>query len=51
MKWKDIVRTHLGAFETWATSPAKAIANVRYRIYGRRADAATVMYWTAEAAQ
>lgn len=29
-----LVETHVGPHETWATSPKKAIANVRYRLVG-----------------
>lgn len=35
MKRRYIVHTHVGTFKTWATSPQKAIANVRYRLFGR----------------
>ena len=34
MKRKYVVSTHLGDFTTWATSPKKAISNVRYRLFG-----------------
>lgn len=47
---KYIVSTHLGDFETTATSPAKAISNIRFRIFGRYADSAATKYWTARAA-
>ena len=50
MKKRYIVSTHLGNFETWATSSRKAISNIRFRLYGRTADTTTVMYWTAEEA-
>lgn len=50
MKKRYIVSTHLGNFETWATSPAKAISNIRFRLYGRTADNSAVIYWTAEEA-
>ena len=33
---KFIVFTHVGKFETSAISPAKAISNVRFRIFGNR---------------
>lgn len=40
-----VVYTHLGKFETVATSPKKAIANIRYRLAGRqKMDTA---YWEA----
>lgn len=42
-----IVETHLGAYETRAATPRKAIANVRYRVYGRTAFAKTD-YWTVK---
>lgn len=35
MKKLYYVETHLGTFETWATSAEKAIANIRYRLFGR----------------
>ena len=50
MKKKYIVHTHVGDYPTWATSPGKAISNIRFRLYGRTADNTTVMYWTAEEA-
>lgn len=50
MKKRYIVSTHLGNFETCATSPRKAISNIRFRLYGRTADTTTIMYWTAEEA-
>lgn len=46
-----IVSTHLGDFATTATSPEKAISNVRWRIFGRSAAAARyVQSWTAKTA-
>lgn len=46
-----IVRTHLGDFPTTAPSPAKAISNIRFRIFGRSAAAKRyVQSWTAKAA-
>ena len=50
MKRKYIVETHVGAFETWATSPQKAINNIRFRLYGRTADNGDTICWTARAA-
>ena len=50
MKRKYIVSTHLGKFPTWATSPQKAINNIRFRIFGRTADNTKTIYWTARAA-
>lgn len=48
---KYIVSTHLGDFPTTATSPAKAINNIRWRIFGRSAAAKRyVQNWTARAA-
>lgn len=47
MKRKYLVHTHVGIFPTWATSPTKAISNIRFRLYGRTADNSTVRYWTA----
>ena len=49
MKKRYIVETHVGAFETWAVSERKAIANVRFRLFGSRCDAKTI-YWTAREA-
>lgn len=43
-----IVETHIGDFETIAPSAEKAIANVRYRIYGRQR--VNTAYWTAREA-
>ena len=37
-------------FETWAVSAKKAIANIRWRIYGRCADSSDTMYWQAREA-
>ena len=50
MKKRWIVETHLGLFETWAVSAKKAIANIRWRIYGRCADSSDTMYWQAREA-
>lgn len=47
---KYIVSTHLGDFETTATSPAKAISNIRFRIFGRQPADWHCKYWTARAA-
>lgn len=44
MKRHFVVYTHLGPFETWAVSAKKALANVRWRVYGVRCDAKT-LYW------
>ena len=44
-----VVYTHLGKFETVATSPKKAIANVRYRLAGRQCNMKTT-YWEAKEA-
>ena len=46
MKKLYYVHTHVGTFETWATSAKKALANVRWRVYGGRCDAKT-KYWEA----
>ena len=51
MKKKYIVKTHLGDFPTWATSPGKAINNIRWRLFG--GSPASKRYaagWTARAA-
>lgn len=49
MKTRYIVYTHLGPFETWATLPEKALANVRWRVYGGRCDARTWSWEVVEA--
>lgn len=41
-----IVETHLGNFPTWATSAAKAISNIRFRLFGPAAGVPTT-YWKA----
>ena len=51
MKQKYIVETHLGDFPTWATSPDKAINNIRWRLFGGSADSKRYAAgWTARAA-
>lgn len=51
MKRRYIVETHLGDFETWATSPAKAINNIRFRLFGPGMNGRRyVAGWTARAA-
>lgn len=52
MKRRYIVYTHVGTFETWATSPRRAIANVRYRLFGRGRGGGwcDTSYWEAVAA-
>lgn len=47
---KYIVETHLGDFTTYAASPKKAISNIRYRLYGRKADNTRTIYWTVKEA-
>lgn len=42
-----IIETHLGAFETIAASPSKALSNVRWRLFGRRGYVRTD-YWTVK---
>lgn len=44
---KYIVETHLGDYETMATSARKALSNVRFRLYGRSGYAKT-KYWTVK---
>lgn len=44
-----VVFTHVGRFETWAASPRRAIANVRYRLAGRGCGCDTSS-WEAVAA-
>ena len=48
-----VVTTHLGEFETVATSPAKAVSNIRFRLFGGSAAGSQfVAGWTVkEAAQ
>lgn len=46
MKKLYYVETHVGVYDTWATSPKKAIANVRYRLFGHRCGVSTI-YWKA----
>lgn len=46
MKKLYYVETHLGVFETWAVSPKKAIANIRFRLAGRQCNMPTT-YWKA----
>ena len=43
---KYIVSTHLGEFATTATSPQKALSNVRFRVYGRQPTDWHCKYWT-----
>ncbi len=51
MKRRYIVNTHVGDFETWATSPEKAINNIRFRLFGRGVNGLRyVESWTAHAA-
>lgn len=50
MKRKYIVSTHLGDFETWAASPRKAMANVRFRLFGSGAHERYTQNWTVREA-
>ncbi|MGN0851823.1 MAG: hypothetical protein ACI4Q3_00430 [Kiritimatiellia bacterium] len=44
-----LVETHVGPQETWATSPKKAIAQVRYRLVGGAfAGTCRTTYWTVK---
>lgn len=43
------VYTHLGRFETVAPSAKKAIANIRFRLFGGRCGVSTI-YWKAREA-
>ena len=45
-----IVETHVGPEPTVATSPEKAISNVRYRLFGRTRDNVITKYWTVRIA-
>ena len=45
-----IVETHLGPQPTVASSPDKAINNVRYRIFGTSRNNDIVKYWTVKEA-
>ena len=38
------VETHVGTHDTWATSPEKAISNIRYRLFGGQTGVSTI-YW------
>lgn len=49
MKKRYIVETHVGTFDTWATSEKKAISNIRFRLFGGRCGVST-MYWKAREA-
>ncbi len=49
-KRRFIVETHIGPEPTFATSAAKAINNVRYRIFGSSRNNDIVKYWTAREA-
>lgn len=49
MKKLYIVETHVGTFDTWATSPKKAISNIRFRLFGGRCNVPTI-YWKAREA-
>lgn len=46
MKKLYYVHTHLGRFETWAVSAKKAIANIRFRLFGGCCGVSTA-YWRA----
>lgn len=50
MKRRYIVTTHLGDFSTWATSPGRAISNVRFRLFGAGAHAQYTQGWTVREA-
>lgn len=47
---KFIVFTHIGKFETSAISPAKAISNVRFRLFGNRGYVQTYSWEAKEVA-
>ena len=47
---KYIVETNVGDFETYAATPAKAISNIRYRLFGRTANNSRTLYWTVKEA-
>ena len=49
MKKRYIVETHIGVYDTWATSPKKAIATVRFRLFGGQCGVSTI-YWKAREA-
>ena len=46
MKKRYIVETHVGVFDTWATSAKKAISNIRFRLFGGQCGVSTI-YWKA----
>lgn len=49
MKKLYYVETHIGTFETWATSPKKAISNIRFRLFGGRCGVSTICWTVKEA--
>lgn len=34
MKKHYFVETHIGVFDTWATTPGRAKSNIRFRLFG-----------------
>ena len=46
MKRHYWVETHIGLFDTWAISAARAISNIRYRLFGGKCGISTI-YWKA----
>ena len=46
MKKHYIVENHLGLFDTWAISAARAISNIRYRLFGGQCGVSTI-HWKA----
>lgn len=49
MKKLYYVETHVGTYDTWATSPKKAIANIRFRLFGGRCGVSTIHWEAVEA--
>ena len=46
MKRHYWVETHIGLYDTWAVSAARAISNIRYRLFGGKCGISTT-YWKA----
>lgn len=46
-----IVETHVGDFETTAATPQKALANIRWRVFGGRVSAQYTRCWKVEEAK
>lgn len=42
---KYVVITHIGDFETMAATPARALSNVRWRVFGGRISSQYTRCW------